>query len=110
MGKHYIGLTAGAWDFVHAGHCLHFELCKKHCEYLIVALQRDPSLDRPEKNKPIMSLEERYQMLRANKWVDAIIVYSAEKELHDLDLWLPNVRFMGIDHKGKKHHTIRCPI
>ena len=105
-----IGLTAGAWDFVHAGHCLHFELCKKHCEYLIVALQRDPSLYRSEKNMPIMSLQERYLMLRANRFVDAVMIYDAESELYAIDAWLPDIRFMGIDHKGKKHHKICCPV
>src|SRR3990167_4404235 len=100
MALYRIGLTAGTFDLVHSGHCLHFELCKNHCEYLIVALQRDPSLERPEKNKPILTLEERYQMLRANRWVDCVIMYDREEELYGIDMWLPTVRFMGIDHKG----------
>lgn len=114
MGKHRalkIGFTAGSWDFVHAGHCLHFEECKKHCDFLIVGLQTDPSIDRLEKNKPIMSLEERYLMLRANRYVDAILIYTTEAELHKLDLWLPvDVRFMGEDHKGKEHHVIEAEV
>src|SRR3990167_10940353 len=112
--KDKIGFTAGAFDFVHAGHCLHFEECKKHCDYLIVALQTDPSIDRPEKNKPIMSLEERYIMLQSNKYVDAILIYKTEKELHKLDQWLPDVRFMGQDHfikcLKKKHHPINAKV
>lgn len=103
LPKHTKGLTAGAFDFVHAGHCLHFEECKKYCDFLIVALQTDPSIDRPQKRKPLMSLEERYLMLRANKWVDMVVLYQTEKDLHALE-WLADVRFMGADHKGKKHH------
>lgn len=100
-----IGLTAGAWDFVHAGHCLHFAECKRHCDYLIVALQVDPSIDRSGKHKPIMSVYERWIMLKANKYVDEIITYVTEEELQDMDNTLKvNVRFMGEDHKDKKHH------
>ena len=103
-----IGFTCGTFDLVHAGHVIHFEECKKYCDYLIVGIQTDPSIDRPEKNKPVMSLEERYRILRANKWVDAIIVYEREKELIDLEKWLPvDFRFRGIEHKGEKHYFTR---
>ena len=109
-----IGFTFGAFDFVHAGHVLHLQECKKHCDYLIVGLQTDPSIDRPHKNKPVMSLEERIIMLRANKYVDAILVYENEKEVYFLDQWLPDIRFMGKDHwekcLKKKHHPINAKV
>lgn len=109
-----VGVTFGAFDFVHAGHVLHFEECKKHCDYLIVAVQTDPSVDRPHKNKPIMSLDERVIMLRANKYVDAVLVYENEKEVYTLDQWLGDVRFMGKDHwekcLKKKHHPIQAKV
>ena len=109
VGK--IGITFGAFDFVQAGHCLHFQECKKYCDYLIVALQTNPQIDRPDKNKPVMSLEERQIMLRANKYVDAVLVYENELEVYKLDQWLGDVRFMGEDHnKGKKHHKIKAKI
>ena len=117
MGKHRpkkIGISYGAWDFCHAGHCLHFEECKKHCDYLIVGLQIDPSKDRADKNKPIMSIEERYIMLRGNRNVDAILLYESEKEVRKLDRWLGDVRFMGRDHWIKclkrKHHPIKAKV
>ena len=103
-----IGFTAGTWDFVHAGHVAHFKECKQYCDYLIVGLQTDPSIDRPEKNKPIMSLEERHLMLSANKFVDAIIVYERESELIELEKWLPvDFRFRGIEHKNEPHYFTR---
>ena len=108
MGIHKIGFVAGTWDFVHAGHCRLFEECKNYCDYLIVGLQTDPSIDRKDKNSPIMSLEERYLMLRANKWVDAVIVYQTEQELINLEGWLPvHFRFSGIDHLGEKHYPTK---
>ena len=100
-----IGFTAGVWDFVHAGHVIHFQKCKEYCNYLIVGLQIDPSIDRPEKNKPIMSVEERQTMLEANKYVDEVRVYKTEKELVDLEKWLlVDFRFRGIEHKGQPHY------
>ena len=57
---------------------------KNKCDYLIVGLQTDPTLDRPEKNKPIQSLEERKIQLEAVKYVDEIRIYSTEAELRDM--------------------------
>lgn len=100
-----IGFTCGVFDFVHAGHVVHFEECKHYCDYLIVGLQIDPSIDRYEKNKPIMSVDERYVMLKANKYVDKIIIYRTEKELIELEKDLEvDFRFRGIEHKDKPHY------
>ena len=76
------------------------EECKKYCDYLICALQVDPSIDRPEKNKPIQSLVERYIQLNAVQYVDKIITYTTEEELitifSSLDL---DVRIIGEEYK-----------
>lgn len=110
MGKYRpkIGFTAGVWDFLHPGHTGHFEKCKEYCDYLIVALQIDPTIDRPEKNKPIFNFLERAMMLEANRYVDLIIPYSTEKELKKMEEWLPvDFRFRGIDHKAEEHYPTR---
>tara|TARA_X000000368_G_C22460821_1_gene463266 strand:+ start:109 stop:456 length:348 start_codon:yes stop_codon:yes gene_type:complete len=77
---------------------------KKQCDYLIVGLQIDPAIDRPkEKNNPIQSLEERKIQLEAVKYIDEIIVYKTEKELHTLlKKIVPNIRILGSDYKGKR--------
>lgn len=106
VGK--IGFTCGTWDLLHAGHVAHFEECKTYCEYLIVGLQDDPSLDRPEKNKPILSWQERYAVLRAIRSVDFIWVYQTEEELISMEKWLlVDFRFRGADHKGEQHYFTR---
>ena len=103
-----IGFTAGTWDFVHAGHIIHFQKCKEYCDYLIIGLQIDPRIDRPEKNKPIMSVDERYIMLKANKYIDEIIIYRTEKELIDLEKKLEvDFRFRGIEYKNQPHYYTR---
>jgi glycerol-3-phosphate cytidylyltransferase len=78
------------------------EECKTQCDYLICALQADPTIDRPNKNKPVQSLVERYLQLKAVKWVDEIIPYSTEAELEEIFKALPiNVRIIGSDYEGK---------
>lgn len=97
-----IGITCSTFDLLHAGHVLMLEECKLHCDYLIVALQTDPTIDRPKKNRPIQSLVERYLQLDAVKWVDKIIPYSTEAELEELFLSLRlHVRIIGSDYEGK---------
>ena len=103
------GMVAGAFDLLHAGHCLYIKEAKSVCDYLYVALQRDPTLDAPEdrplkriKNKPIQSLDERRIQLEALSAVDEIIEYNTEKDLYALLKSLkPNIRILGSDYKGK---------
>jgi glycerol-3-phosphate cytidylyltransferase len=97
-----IGITCSTFDLLHAGHVLMLEECKQHCDYLICALQVDPTIDRPNKNKPIQSLVERYIQLKGVKWVDEIIPYSTESELEEIFKSLPiNVRIIGQDYVGR---------
>jgi glycerol-3-phosphate cytidylyltransferase len=95
-----IGFTAGSFDLgPHCGHDLMFEESKAQCDYLIVALQSDPTLDRPDtKNKPIQGLFERFIQLRSNKFIDEIIVYETEADLYILLSSLKiDKRFIGAD-------------
>ena len=101
VGK--IGFTCSCFDLLHAGHILMLEDSKKQCDYLIVGLQTDPTIDRPkEKNKPIQSLEERKIQLEAIKYVDEVITYETENDLYELLYKLmPNVRILGTDYEHK---------
>jgi glycerol-3-phosphate cytidylyltransferase len=66
-----IGFTCGAFDLLHAGHIAMLKECKEHCEYLIVGLHTDPTIDRPTtKNKPVQSIYERYLQLKGCEYVD----------------------------------------
>jgi glycerol-3-phosphate cytidylyltransferase len=100
--KYKIGFTCGTFDLCHAGHMLMFEQAKNQCDYLIVGLQNDPSIDRPEKNKPVQSIVERQIILSAVKHIDDVVVYNTEADLVDLLKTLPiSIRFIGEDHKDK---------
>ena len=99
------GFTCGAMDVFHAGHVLMMEDCKRHCDYLIVGVQSDPSIDRPEKNSPIQSHKERLGLVSSIKFVDEVRSYTTESSLIDLLKKInPDVRILGADHKGK-HFT-----
>lgn len=97
------GITFGAFDLLHSGHCLMFKTAKENCDYLIVGLQSDPTIDRPNsKNKPIQSMYERYIQLESLRYVDKIIPYQTEKEVEDILKTLQiNIRFIGEDYVGK---------
>lgn len=99
-----IGFTCSTFDLLHAGHITMLEEAKHHCDYLIVGLQNDPTIDRPDsKNPPIQSIIERQIQLSAVKYVDEIIVYNTEKDLEDLLLTLPiNVRILGVEYQDKE--------
>ena len=94
------GITAGSWDLLHTGHILFLRECWMNCGELVVGLLVDPSIERPEKNKPIQSIYERVIQLEACKYVSKVIVYESEDELQTI-LYSGNydIRFMGSDHQ-----------
>jgi glycerol-3-phosphate cytidylyltransferase len=98
------GLIAGNFDVIHPGYIRYFEDAKKHCEYLIIALHIDPTIERPQKAKPILSKDERTEILLALKYVDEVVCYNTESELINLlnDI-RPHVRILGSDYKGKRY-------
>lgn len=98
--KKVIGFTCSTFDLLHAGHVVMLEECRKHCDYLIVGLQNDPTLDRPTKNKPIQSIIERQIQLRGCSYVDEIVVYNTEADLVDLLLsYNIDVRILGVEYQ-----------
>ena len=100
VGK--VGFTCSTFDLLHAGHVTMLEEAKRECDYLIVGLQNDPTIDRPEKNAPIQSIVERQIQLSAVKYVDEIVIYNTEDDLQDLLLTLPiDIRVLGVEYKGK---------
>ena len=98
-----VGLTASTFDLLHAGHIAMLREAKTQCEYLICALQIDPSIDRPEKNKPVQTIVERFIQLQAVKYVDEIVPYQTEQDLEDiLKTYRLDVRIIGEEYKSGK--------
>ena len=106
-----VGITFGSFDLCHYGHILMFKECKEHCDYLIVGVQSDPSLDRSEKNKPIQSHEERAGIVESLKYVDEIRLYDRESDVVDLLKEIkPDVRILGADHERTEFTGHDLPI
>ena len=97
-----IGFFPGSWDLCHAGHVLGFKEARAHCDKLVVGLEIDPSVDRPDKNKPIMSVEERKIILEGIRYIDEVLEYDTEAGNAELVKKIkPDIYFMGSDWKGK---------
>ena len=97
-----VGFTCSCFDLFHAGHIMMLKEAKSICDYLIVGLQTDPTIDRPEKNKPIQSVVERFIQLESCKYVDEVVVYATEKDLLDILHSYPiNVRIVGEEYRDK---------
>lgn len=99
-----IGITFSTFDLLHAGHIAMLAEVKNHCDYLIAALQTDPTIDRPDtKNNPVQSIVERQIQVSACRFVDEIVVYQTEKDLCDILLTLPiDVRILGVEYKDQE--------
>ena len=97
-----VGITFSTFDLFHAGHVKMLEEAKRQCDFLIVGLQLDPSIDRPEKNKPVQGLVERYIQVKGCKHVDEIVPYVTEQDLEDiLRSFKIDVRIIGEEYREK---------
>ena len=97
-----LGITASTFDLLHSGHIMMLREAKSQCDWLICALQLDPSVDRVEKNKPAQTIVERFIQLQAVKYVDEIVVYETEQDLEDiLEMYDLDVRILGEEYKDK---------
>ena len=98
-----VGFTCSTFDLLHAGHVMMLREAKTVCDYLIVGLQTDPTIDRPEKNAPVQTLVERYIQLSGIEYVDEIIPYQTEQDLEEiLNMFAIDVRVLGEEYKDGK--------
>ena len=109
------GIIAGNFDVIHPGYINMFDQCKEHCDSLVVLLHEDPSVERPEKIKPILPVIDRMRMLKALNHVDGVMVYKLEKDLHDIistgfRMNIFHVRFLGDDYIDKFYTGKGLPI
>ena len=106
-----VGFTCGTFDLLHAGHTIMLSEAKDQCDYLIVGVQSDPSIDRPGKNVPVQSHEERIIMVKANRHVDEVRTYDTESDLVNLLINVkPDIRILGADWRHKSFTGDDLPI
>lgn len=111
MKQYRLGFTAGNFDLLHPGYIYTFETANQLCDKFIVFLQRDPSLTRFSKYKPVIPLYERYKTLMSIKYIDEVFTYQTEEELIELiKFWKPDLRILGEDYIGKPFTGDDLPI
>jgi glycerol-3-phosphate cytidylyltransferase len=111
MSSERVGITASCFDLFHAGHVLMLQEAKEQCDRLVVALQTDPTIDRPEKNKPVQSIFERWVQVEGCKYVDQIIPYATEEDLLNiLRSYNWDVRIIGQEYFGKNFTGSDLPM
>jgi len=97
------GFVASSFDILHPGYVMMLKECKDNCSYLVVGLHENPSWGRQNKNSPIMSLHERFLVLKSIRYIDEIAPYNNEDELVNLlKFYSPDVRFLGTDYKTEE--------
>lgn len=107
-----IGFVAGAFDCLHPGYIKMFDQMKEQCDQVYILLQTDPTIERPEKLKPILSVEDRIDMLMALRQIDMVHTYTLESDLYNLLIHFDRhnesdvfdskyVRFLGDDYIDK---------
>lgn len=95
-----IGFTCGAFDLLHAGHVMMLAEAKTQCDWLIVGLQTDPTIDRHNKNRPVQTTFERYTQLNGCRFVDEIVPYDTEDDLFNLlSTYNIDVRIVSDEYK-----------
>ena len=104
LGK-TIGFTCSSFDLFHPGHVIMLEDSKRQCDLLVVGIQTDPTLDRPgDKNKPIQSFIDRKIMISSCKYIDVVVEYTTENDLHNILTELkPDIRILGMDWRNKRY-------
>ena len=101
--KPNIGIITGAYDIIHPGYVKLFEEFNNVCEYQFVFLHEDPTIERPEKLKPILSVDERIDIISPYLDTCFFMTYNTEQELYQLITSLrPDVRLIGDDYMGKR--------
>ena len=106
-----VGITFSSFDLLHPGHVLMLKEAKNQCDYLIVGLQLDPSIDRSNKNSPSQSIIERYIQLKGSKYVDEIVPYVSEQDITDiLQSFKIDVRIIGEEYKTIDFTAKECCI
>jgi glycerol-3-phosphate cytidylyltransferase len=96
------GFIAGTFDIIHPGYISMFKEAKENCDYLVIGLHVNSTLERSKKMKPILDYQDRFNILSSIKYIDQIYPYELETDLFELLKNIkPDIRFLGDDYKNK---------
>ena len=101
MREKITGFIASSFDIYHPGYALMLKECKDNCDYLVAALHDNPKSANKDKNSPVMSLHERFLVLKSIRYIDEVAPYKSESDLVNLlHFYKPDVRFLGSDYNS----------
>lgn len=103
-----IGVITGNFDIIHLGYARLFDELSRSCTHPFVLLHDDPTIERPEKLKPIHTIDERIELIKPHFQFHMVqfLVYNTEAELYTLLKALrPDIRLVGDDYIGKEDYT-----
>jgi D-beta-D-heptose 7-phosphate kinase/D-beta-D-heptose 1-phosphate adenosyltransferase len=91
--------TNGCFDLLHAGHVMSLQAARRHGDVLIVGLNSDASVARLKgRGRPIVSADERSQVLAALSCVDHVLVFGEPTPEPILALLKPDIHCKGADY------------
>ena len=100
------GIIASNFDVIHTGYIEMFNEMKKHVDEIHVLLHIDPSLNRVEKIKPLLSFKDKKMTLMSLKGIIYVSPYNSEDELSKLIIEInPEIRFLGDDYINRTDYT-----
>lgn len=100
MAKYKIGYTQGVYDMFHIGHLRLINNAKNECDYLIVGVNSDDLVQSYKNKSPIISEDNRAEIVRNIKDVDECVVVNTLDKLQILKEIKFDVIFIGDDWKG----------
>ena len=96
--KGTVVFTNGCFDILHVGHIQYLKEARKLGDTLIVALNTDKSVQKMKgKNRPIVSQNERAEVLASLECVDFVTFFDEDTPLKTLKLLKPDIIVKGGD-------------
>ncbi len=94
-----IGFTNGIYDYLNPGHLASIRQARKACDFLIVGLNSDDSVQKEKgKDHPKNSEEERATVLAALADVDAVVIFNEDTPYDLIKTIQPDILAKGGDY------------
>lgn len=102
-----IGFTNGCFDLFHAGHRHFLTECRRHCDYLVVAVNSDDYCRRVKgAERPFEPLKQR--MLQVRSLAEAVFPFEGREQNLIMEI-RPDIVFKGGDHGKEVAVAARLP-
>ena len=105
MKKYKIGYTTGVFDMFHIGHLNILKRAKEQCDYLIVGVSTDETVESYKHKTPIIKFEERFAIVEAIKYVDKVVPQTSMNKMDAYKELKFDALFHGSDWKGSEMYN-----